>query len=101
MTDVDQPSHPEPPLAGNEVDALLGSLERQRASLAWKCGGLDHLGRLVTPDGERPSLRRILIDLVEEYARHVGHADLIREAVDGLTGEDPTDNPYPYRHAPS
>jgi Protein of unknown function (DUF664) len=24
-----------------------------------------------------------------EYARHVGHADLIRESVDGLTGEDP------------
>jgi hypothetical protein len=34
-------------------------------------------------------LRRILIDLIEEYARHVGHADLIRESVDGLVGEDP------------
>jgi hypothetical protein len=40
---------------------------------------------------EPPSLRRILIDLIEEYARHVGHADLIRESVDGLTGEDPPD----------
>jgi hypothetical protein len=39
--------------------------------------------------GESPSLRRILIDMNEEYARHVGHADLIRESVDGLTGEDP------------
>jgi hypothetical protein len=36
-----------------------------------------------------PSLRRILIDLIEEYARHVGHADLIRESIDGLVGEDP------------
>jgi hypothetical protein len=27
--------------------------------------------------------------MIEEYARHVGHADLIRESVDGLTGEDP------------
>lgn len=36
-----------------------------------------------------PSVRRILADLIEEYARHVGHADLIREAVDGVTGEDP------------
>jgi len=26
---------------------------------------------------------------IEEYARHAGHADLIRESVDGLTGEDP------------
>lgn len=41
------------------------------------------------PDGRAPSLRRILIDMIEEYARHVGHADLIRESVDGLVGEDP------------
>lgn len=30
-----------------------------------------------------------LADLHDEYARHVGHADLVREAVDGLVGEDP------------
>jgi hypothetical protein len=36
---------------------------------------------------EAPSLRWILLHLVEEYARHVGHADLLRESVDGLTGE--------------
>ena len=52
-------------------------------------GGLDHVGRYTTPSGESPNLRRIPIDLIEEYARHVGHADLIRESVDGLTGEDP------------
>ena len=33
--------------------------------------------------------RRLLCDLLEEYGRHVGHADLLREAVDGRTGEDP------------
>ena len=38
------------------------------------------------PDGRSPSLRRTLVDIIEEYARHVGHADLIRESVDGLTG---------------
>ena len=27
--------------------------------------------------------------MIEEYGRHTGHADLIREAVDGRTGEDP------------
>lgn len=37
---------------------------------------------------EVPNLRRVLVDMVEEYARHTGHADLLREAVDGLTGED-------------
>jgi len=46
-------------------------------------------GQLRWPDGRGPSLRRILIDMIEEYARHVGHADLIREWVDGLVGEDP------------
>ena len=170
----------EPPIAGNETDTLLGSLERQRRTFAWKCGGLDAaglsakvgasaitLGGLLkhlalveadyfsirlhgrdpgppwnavdwnahpgwdwhsaaddTPEqlyaiwadsvtrsrslvaealaegdldqpakgfghDEPPSMRRILIDLIEEYARHVGHADLIRESVDGLVGEDP------------
>ncbi len=35
------------------------------------------------------SLRRLLYDLVEEYGRHTGHADLLREALDGRVGEDP------------
>ncbi|MEW2383411.1 DUF664 domain-containing protein [Micromonospora sp. NPDC047707] len=52
-------------------------------------GGLDGLARWTSPEGDTPSLRRILVDLIEEYARHVGHADLIRESVDGLVGEDP------------
>jgi hypothetical protein len=50
-------------------------------------GGLDQLAQY-TKWTQPPSLRRILI---EEYARHVGHADLIRESVDGLVGEDPPD----------
>ena len=52
-------------------------------------GGLDRLCTTAWPDGRSPSLRRLLIDMIEEYARHVGHADLIREAIDGLVGEDP------------
>jgi len=53
-------------------------------------GGLERLVTGITNSrGGSPSLRRILIDMVEEYARHVGHADLIRESVDGLVGEDP------------
>ena len=51
-------------------------------------GGLDQLGLYVSRNGESANLRRILLDLLEEYARHIGHADLIRESVDGLTGED-------------
>jgi hypothetical protein len=175
---MDEQSRPEPPLAGNEVDTLLGSLERQRATFAWKTGGLDaaglqarlgpsavtlgglikHMARVEdsifavrlfgrdpyppwdthdwdwdwqsaaedTPEqlyalwqdsvarsrtlaaealaeggldrpaagiakmyGVHATMRRLLIDFIEEYARHVGHADLIRESVDGLVGEDP------------
>jgi hypothetical protein len=40
-------------------------------------------------DGTPLNARRLLCDLVEEYGRHTGHADLLREAVDGRTGEDP------------
>lgn len=182
MTATSPPAtaRPEPPLAGDETATLLGSLERQRATFAWKCGDLDEealgltvgastmtlggllkhlalvedevftralLGRPLPspwdrvdwegdPDWEwrtaaddsadelyglwqasvrrsraavrtalkaggldvsaevtfaqgSPSLRRLLVDMIEEYARHAGHADLIREAIDGLRGEDP------------
>lgn len=180
MTETNEAVPHEPPMAGNEVDTLLGALERQRAYLAWKCGGLDaagmrarlepsavtlggllkhlalmedtnfswpgrartvapwnsadwdadpdwewhsaaedspeqlmalwrdavartravvaealaeggldHQARFTLPGGQTPSLRRQLIDLIEEYARHVGQADLIRESIDGLVGEDP------------
>ncbi|PYC76666.1 Mini-circle protein [Streptomyces tateyamensis] len=37
--------------------------------------------------GEDVTLRWIQIHMIEEYARHNGHADLLREAVDGVTGE--------------
>ena len=50
-------------------------------------GGLDQLARRSWPDGRSPSLRWIICHMIEEYARHNGHADLIRESVDGLTGE--------------
>ncbi|WP_304949953.1 DUF664 domain-containing protein [Streptomyces sp. PCS3-D2] len=68
-----------------------GAVDRSRAIVdkALSTGGLDQLGAYTTRSGARPDLRRILLDLIEEYARHAGHADLIRESVDGLTGEDP------------
>ena len=42
-----------------------------------------------SPDGQHAGLRRLVCDLIEEYGWHTGYADLIREAVDGRTGEDP------------
>ena len=179
MNHLDEQGRPEPPLAADETATLLGFLDYQRATLAWKCGGLDaaglratvgastmtlggllkhlalvedswfsrwlhgrdrqppwdtvdwqadpdwewhsaaedspehllalwqdaaarsrslvaealaeggldQLARRTWPDGQAPSLRWILVHLIEEYARHNGHADLLREPVDGLTGE--------------
>ena len=179
MTDYDEHGRPEPPIAADEVTTLLGFLDYQRATLAWKTsglgsaglqatvgastitlggllkhlalvedywvsqrlhgrakqppwdavdwkadpdwdwhsaaedspeqlrslwqeaversrslvaealanGGLEQLARRAWPSGESPSLRWILVHLIEEYARHNGHADLIREAVDGAVGE--------------
>ena len=39
-----------------------------------------------THNGETMSLRLIYLHMIEEYARHIGHADLLRERVDGTTG---------------
>ena len=50
-------------------------------------GGLQRLARCPWPDRRAPSLRWILCHLSEEYARYTGQADLLREAVDGPTGE--------------
>ena len=179
MTDLDEYGRPEPPPAADEETTLLGFLDYQRATFAWKCsgldaaglratvaassmtlggmlkhlayvedswcshrlhgkapvapwgtvdwtadqdwewhsaaddspgelralwaaaversrtgvaeatadGGLDRLAATVWPDGRSPSLRWILCHLIEEYARHNGHADLIRESIDGSVGE--------------
>ena len=50
-------------------------------------GGLEQLARRTWPDGRALSLRWMVCHMIEEYARHNGHADLLRESVDGLTGE--------------
>ncbi|MGH9169866.1 MAG: DUF664 domain-containing protein [Acidimicrobiales bacterium] len=72
--------------------AVLRSRERLEAVL--RNAGADqpvHMG----PEDSRASLRRLLCDLIEEYARHTGHADLLREAVDGRVGEDPPEDWQP------
>jgi len=40
-----------------------------------------------THNGELMSLRLIYLHMIEEYARHIGHADFLREQIDGATGE--------------
>ena len=48
---------------------------------------LDERSVRLDRSGELFNLRWILVHLIEEYARHNGHADLIRESIDGETGE--------------
>jgi hypothetical protein len=48
---------------------------------------LDDVGKHKSRIGEEFSMRWILTHMIEEYARHNGHADLIREAIDGSTGD--------------
>jgi hypothetical protein len=68
-----------------------GAVARARATLsaAIEAGGLDQQVHMTEVAGEPVNLRRVVYDMVEEYGRHTGHADLLREAVDGRVGEDP------------
>jgi uncharacterized damage-inducible protein DinB len=65
------------------------AMDRSRSLVAeaLATGGLDQPAKRGWPDGRAPNLRWILVHMIEEYARHNGHADLIRESLDGATGE--------------
>jgi uncharacterized damage-inducible protein DinB len=45
------------------------------------------LAREVEHHGSMVSVRDVLVHVIEEYARHAGHADLLRECIDGRTGQ--------------
>jgi uncharacterized damage-inducible protein DinB len=75
------------------LDDLLSALAdggRRTTEIVSTHGLLDHAatgGRF--PDGEpTPTLIAILFHVMQEYARHVGHLDIVRELIDGATGED-------------
>lgn len=58
--------------------------EAEAADRIYRTAQLDDIER---SDRAFYSVRWILVHLIEEYARHCGHADLIRQAIDGQTGE--------------
>jgi uncharacterized damage-inducible protein DinB len=60
--------------------------ERSRQVVA-SASGPDQLSVAANRDGIHFSLRWVLLHLIEETARHAGHADFLREAIDGVTGE--------------
>lgn len=49
--------------------------------------GVESLGLAVPLGDETIELREVLVHMIEEYARHCGHADLLRECIDGRTGQ--------------
>jgi uncharacterized damage-inducible protein DinB len=65
------------------------AVERSRTLVAEviKERGLAGPASFTWPDGRTPTVREMLLDMIEEYARHTGHADILREAVDGRVGE--------------
>jgi hypothetical protein len=74
-------------LDGDEVrERYRVACERSRAVVA-AARDLDQLSAQPLRDGRHFSLRWVLLHLIEETARHAGHADLIREAIDGAVGE--------------
>ncbi|WP_166982980.1 DinB family protein [Paramicrobacterium fandaimingii] len=67
------------------ADAVTHS--RACVAKALEGDGLDALAVRALSDGTHVSLRWMLVHMIEEYARHNGHADLLRESIDGETGE--------------
>ncbi len=65
-------------------DAAVADAERQ-LDRALETESIDRLAARARHDGSVVSLRWILVHMIEEYARHCGHADLIRESIDGAT----------------
>ena len=63
--------------------ALLG--EHPSVAEVVEAGDLEQLTRGPGYGGRPTNLRWVLVHMVEEYARHAGHADLIRQSIDGAT----------------
>jgi hypothetical protein len=76
------------PLEGDTLaDALVvlhAEIDRARHAVSTASFDATAVGQR---EGQQVTLRWIMAHLVEEYARHCGHADLLREAIDGTTGD--------------
>jgi uncharacterized damage-inducible protein DinB len=76
-----------PALEPDDLRERYREAARRTDAVVAEAGSLDALSALPLRNGNRFSLRWMLLHLVEETARHAGHADLLREAVDGAVGE--------------
>jgi uncharacterized damage-inducible protein DinB len=79
----------EPPGTPDEVvTAYLAQVERSREAVGdHPLDAPSHIGGRFPSADVAPPLGRILFHLLQEYARHVGHLDVARELLDGVTGE--------------
>jgi uncharacterized damage-inducible protein DinB len=68
-----------------EVDAAYAALAREQAATDAALAEHPDLGERLGKDGI--AVRELMVHRIEEYARHCGHADLLRERVDGRVGQ--------------
>ncbi|MFD1859350.1 DinB family protein [Aeromicrobium camelliae] len=88
---------PEPPLYGGrggdfevrgdaeEVERAFADLDREQAATDAVLAAHTDLGERLGKD--QIAVRELLVHRIEEYARHCGHADLLRECIDGRVGQ--------------
>jgi hypothetical protein len=75
----------DPSRADADVAAYHASVDRARRAVQGR--SLEDISPEPGHHGEELSLRWIYQHMIEEYARHNGHADLLRERIDGATGD--------------
>jgi hypothetical protein len=73
----------EPAQAMSDIEAFGRQCDISRAIVE----GADSLDTIAVSERRPVSLRWIMVHMIEEYARHNGHADLLRERIDGAVGE--------------
>lgn len=75
------------------------AVERSRPAVLEALGRGGPGATYTSRSGHELTLRRLLVDMIEEYGRHTGQADLLREAIDGRVGEDPPGPVRPFTFA--
>jgi uncharacterized damage-inducible protein DinB len=71
-----------------DVDAAWAAWRAEVTYAEQWLAAQDDMGRVIQdPHSGDLSIRDVLVHMVEEYARHCGHADLLRECIDGRTGQ--------------
>lgn len=87
QSDPDWEFHHAHEYSRDEIVAQYEDSASRSRSVVDAAESLDVAAAKQTRSGNNINLRWILVHLIEEYARHAGHADLIRESIDGATGD--------------